>query len=136
MTREETAVAFAGAIGWDVIRDTSGQFSGWGVPPSEVVTQEGWIRQYVRWPSKVSLPAPDAPLSSHLAFVGHVVEALEAMEGDGHTYLIECGRVFDGWTPVGYRVGIYYRSGDDNKSEAPDPSWAAMLAAIAARKRK
>lgn len=120
MTREEAAIALGAALGWDVIRDIGGRFSGWGIGPKEIVEQDGFIRRYERWPQNVSLPAPDAPLHEHLAFVGRVAEALGTGVQMGY-----CPKARAAWVGLDERV---------RSSEAPDPSWAAMLAAIEARK--
>lgn len=121
MTREEAAIALGAALGWDVVRDIGGHFSGWGIGPKEIVEQDGFIRRYERWPQNVSLPATDAPLHEHLAFVGRVAEAL-GLDGK-----------FISWER--------YHAGDEvqfheNRALASDPSWAAMLAAIEAKESK
>lgn len=110
-TREETARAFADAMGWT--RD-----------PTSCVTH---------------IPAAGAPLHEHLAFVGRVAEALNAFP------TVTCGNVGKR-TAEGYRVqyeahvafdmphivdGVCY-----GQASADDPSWAAMLAAIAAKEFK
>lgn len=106
-TREETARAFAAAMGWRFhpilpIPHTT---------PIQGFAPNGWI-----------LPAPDAPLHEHLAFVGRVAEALGTGVQMGY-----CPKARAAWVGFDERV---------RSQEAPDPSWAAMLAAIAARGAK
>lgn len=108
MTREEAAIALGAALGWDVIRDIGGHFSGWGIGPKEIVEQDGFIRRYERWPRNVSLPAPDAPLHEHLAFVGRVIEAVDTKQP-------RCGREM---------IASAYIMLDMER--AADSSWAIM----------
>ena len=106
-TREETARAFAEAMGWELsIHEMSSRVTVFGGVPFTFA---------------LILPAPDAPLHEHLAFVGRIAEALGLV-----------GK-FISWER--------YHAGDEvqfhlSRALASDPSWAAMLAAIAARGAK
>lgn len=105
-TREETARAFAETMGWRFHPILP-------IPhttPIQGFAPNGWI-----------LPTPDAPLHEHLAFVGRVSSAR--------------------WDHPPYKLHIAYEHGlgavvwiNDVRGDAPDPSHAAMLAAIEARK--
>ena len=105
-TREETARAFAEAVGWELSIHEM---------PSRVTVFGG-----VPFTFALILPAPDAPLHEHLAFVGRIAEALGTGVQMGY-----CPKSRAAWVGLDERV---------RSSEAPDPSHAAMLAAIEARK--
>lgn len=104
-TREETARAFAETMGWRFHPILP-------IPhttPIQGFAPNGWI-----------LPTQDAPLHEHLTFVGRVAEALGTGVQMGY-----CPKARAAWVGFDERV---------RSQEAPDPSWAAMLAAIEARK--
>lgn len=101
-TREETARAFTEAMGWTfAISRFGGHFNAGS-------------------PDPFRLPAPDAPLHEHLAFVGRVAAALGTGVQMGY-----CPKARAAWVGFDERV---------RSQEAPDPSWAAMLAAIEAKR--
>jgi len=107
-TRDETADRFAAAIGWEFDAHDRG-----------FCAPHPTIRGAMT--SVCDLPEPDAPLHSHLAFVGRVAEAL----GASHVR-------------VSYSVGMaacvkFAPLDGRTTSSAPDLSHAAMLAALAAR---
>lgn len=77
----------------------------------------------------VYLPAPDAPLHEHLGFCGRVFEAIKA-----HSWSVAKSHV-DGSLYYAHVYDVGDREGEWGGS-APDPSWAAMLAAIAAKGAK
>lgn len=115
-TREETARAFAAAMGWTILPLAD---------PPTTLGMRGWVEFETRLPKlvrdNVRLPAPDAPLHEHLAFVGRVAEALGTGVQMGY-----CPKARAAWVGFDERV---------RSQEAPDPSWAAMLAAIEAKRR-
>lgn len=106
-TRKETARAFAEAMGWTFYGDRY---------PADA------DRYFTRADGRyvTNLPAPDAPLHEHLAFVGRVAEALGTGVQMGY-----CPKARAAWVGFDERV---------RSQEAPDPSWAAMLAAIAVKR--
>lgn len=107
-TREETAAEFAAAMNAQV-------YAG-----DDVIANAGRMDL-----PDFTLPPADAPLHEHLAFVGHVAEAMP--EG---VRLHDISRRYVGWDDWGWRVVFYAAS--DIEAEAPDLSHAAMLAAIKA----
>lgn len=108
--RGDAARAAAKAMGWEFIP---------GIEPGfERVPR---VRYLLR------LPAPDAPLSEHLAFVGRLAEELGVEMGKPP---LDAMRVsLDSCGPVGWNV--WFRGSDPQS--APDPSWAALLAVAAAK---
>lgn len=77
------------------------------------------------------LPAPDAPLHEHLAFVGRVAEAIGDRWELWNVY--RDGHRRDSRWHVGFTRGPAGASRSINGLSAADPSHAALLAAIAAK---
>lgn len=112
MNREETARKFAEAMFAD--------------DPMRVTYETGDVVDGFDFEPKLDeltpLPKPDAPLHEHLAFVGRVAEAL----GD-----FDSIERFSTPSGGGVEWGVSFDA--ENAHVAADPSWAAMLAAIAAK---
>lgn len=104
MTRDEAARAFAEKMGWEFEPAGRGSYFRWRVL-TEQCEDRAW--RYA------DLPAPDAPLHEHLAFVGRVAEAI---------YPRRDGQDLD------QQVGWACRA----LTDSIDPSWSALLAALAA----
>ena len=118
MTREEAARAFAEAIGWKFdgeAWDERNQFRG-GAP-----------NKYGEHPQRFRFPAPDAPLHEQLEFVGRIAESLAPR--DVTLTVVN-----------GFALVQFIRSlnecvpGSASGGKGIDPSWAALLAGIAALK--
>lgn len=111
--REEAARKFAEAMGWKYdgeAWDERNQF------------RIGTPNKYGEHPQRVRLPAPDAPLHEHLAFVGRVAEALGVRT-----------MRFQLWDTGAATVQFASRRASGTHR---DPSWAALLAATEAAKGK
>lgn len=108
MTREEAAEAFAKAMGAVIFDERRVSF--WSAP-----TKDGTQIHL----GTAEIPEPQACLSKHLHFVGKVAEALAL------PVVANCG-----YTTPPAMVGF----GEASMKMASDPSWAAMLAAIEARR--
>lgn len=112
MTREETARAFAEAMGFDYCEDGGPTF---GYLPIVIPPDQTLV-------SPFGIPIAADPLHAHLAFVGRVAEALDWTD----FYVSFCGKT----TQV---VIVQHVAPVKFGASARDPSWAAMLAAIAAK---
>ena len=108
MKRHETARAFATAMGWTIPDGIRIEF----------VEQYGGVDDVVWWGG---LPEAEDLLCDHLAFVGRIAEALNA----------DCIEIEQRDENTSWRVG--WRVTKHNEGYASDPSWAAMLAAIAVK---
>jgi len=75
------------------------------------------------------VPNSDAPLHEHLAFVGRVAQALGPV-----CHLVYVSTYGDTQWSVCFKPGTAMMEWRSGTGVAPDPSWAAMLAAIEARK--
>lgn len=130
-TREETARAFAAAMGWRWAEETPEHRSPGGlylprIPLVFSVPGEGDAIG-----SALFLPDPSAPLHEHLAFVGRVAEAL------GTDTFRNFGGVWKERRAPEWRVAFDHEGRNFGcNGFAPDLSWAAMLAAIEARKAR
>jgi len=114
VSRKDDARRFAAAMGWTVDRRQDGETQ-FEVPR---LTMDGVRGHATMW----NLPPADAPLPRHLAFVGRVAEALDLPVR------------FDSISNGTFGVAYYTRETEmPDESSRSDPSWAAMLAAIAAR---
>ena len=115
MTREEAARAFAEKMGWTIDIDDSHVTPIWSFKSAKF---EMWNPEHnQRIHTYAELPAPDAPLHEHLAFCGRVAEAI---------YPRRDGQDLD------QQVGWVCRA----LTDSIDPSWSALLAALAALEAK
>lgn len=105
-TRFAAARAFAEAKGWEFLIDDRND-------PKSLMLFVTARPEKIHRP----IPAPDAPLHEHLAFVGRVAEAL------GLPVVANCG-----FTSPPAMVAF----GNGLMKMASDPSWAALLAGTAA----
>lgn len=122
-TREQAARDFAAAMGWEFVgREEYADFE-----HPEYFGQFDWKRSAAELAAaedddemeSLGIPPADAPLHEHLAFVGRVAEAI-CVEGG----LIDWNRL----TGHGAVTWPYQKT-----CEATDISWAALLAATAAK---
>jgi hypothetical protein len=113
-SREETAKRFAEAMGWEF----NAEDYDFACPHPTIANAA------TQW---TDLPAPNAPLHSHLAFVGRVAEALG----------MKVGLCFDDdrADPV-WAIAFFSKPAGREWSYAMDLSWAAMLAALAAKESR
>lgn len=81
-----------------------------------------WFVDSTQHFDRLWLPLPDAPLHEHLAFVGRVADVIGV---DRQGFAIN-NLIPDGWF-VKFRLAAHGQS-------ASDPSWAAMLAAVEAKR--
>lgn len=127
-TREETARAFAAAMGWE-FRPLMGDPERNPIRERFSFTSAPWCGRTLTL--ALYLPAPGAPLHEHLAFVGRVAEALAPMATPRGALA-----AIDNDGPHGWMVRFSCPWPDLFRGVAPDPSWAAMLAAIEAMESK
>lgn len=125
MTREEDAAALAKAMGWELEcgddSDPYLQFV-WARSPAELAAADDDDEM-----ESSGVPPADAPLHSHLAFVGRIAEALapdavlDSVNNDRHNGWMV--RFANPWPELARGV-------------APDLAHAAMKAALAAKGAK
>ena len=121
MSREDDARRFAEVIPRWEYRDQIGFDD--GIAPGFIIEHGEHGQGYEE---TLALPCEADDLSTHLAFVGRVVEVVGARCWSAANSHVEASLFYVHLYDVGGHEGHW-------QSTAPDPSYAAMLAAIAAK---